>query len=114
MKRVNWKETGLAALFLSPSLVVFVVFAFLPVVRTVNWGLYETTRGGAVHARVGLGHYWDVIGTDEFRRSFWHSIQFVIYTVPAGILTGQRLKFQAVGLDPVTGWFRTNCETRQF
>ena len=37
-----------------------------------------------------------------------------IYTVPAGILTGQLMKFQAVGLDPITGWFRTNCETRQF
>ncbi len=37
-----------------------------------------------------------------------------LYTVPAGLLTGQLMKFQAVGLDAVTGWFRTNCETRQF
>jgi glucose/arabinose dehydrogenase len=37
-----------------------------------------------------------------------------LYTVPAGILTGQQIKFQAVGLDPITGWFRTNCEVRQF
>jgi hypothetical protein len=34
--------------------------------------------------------------------------------IPAGLLTGQLLKFQAVGFDPITGWFRTNCETRQF
>lgn len=37
-----------------------------------------------------------------------------IYTVPTGFLTGQLMKFQAIGFDPVTGWFRTNCETRQF
>jgi glucose/arabinose dehydrogenase len=37
-----------------------------------------------------------------------------LYTVPTGLLTGQLMKFQAVGLDPITGWFRTNCETRQF
>jgi glucose/arabinose dehydrogenase len=37
-----------------------------------------------------------------------------IYTVPAGLLTGLQMKFQAVGIDPVTGWFRTNCEVRQF
>ena len=37
-----------------------------------------------------------------------------LYTVPAGLLTGLQMKFQAIGLDPVTGWFRTNCETRQF
>jgi glucose/arabinose dehydrogenase len=34
--------------------------------------------------------------------------------VPAGLLTGLQMKFQAVGFDPVTGWFRANCETRQF
>jgi hypothetical protein len=37
-----------------------------------------------------------------------------LYTIPAGFLTGQLMRFQAIGFDPVTGWFRTNCETRQF
>lgn len=37
-----------------------------------------------------------------------------LYTVPAGLLNGLTMNFQAVGLDPVTGWFRTNCETRFF
>ncbi|MBL8735317.1 MAG: PQQ-dependent sugar dehydrogenase [Planctomycetes bacterium] len=37
-----------------------------------------------------------------------------IYTVPVGLLTGQLMKFQLIGFDPVTGWFRTNCESRQF
>lgn len=34
--------------------------------------------------------------------------------VPAGLLTGYLMRFQAVGFDPVTGWFRSNCESRQF
>ncbi len=37
-----------------------------------------------------------------------------IYNVPPGALTGQLMSFQALGLDPLTGWFRTNCEQRQF
>jgi glucose/arabinose dehydrogenase len=37
-----------------------------------------------------------------------------VYTVPAGLLTGYQMKFQAVGFDAVTGWFRTNCEVKQF
>lgn len=37
-----------------------------------------------------------------------------IYNVPAGVLTGLRLSFQAVGFDGVRGMIRTNCETRQF
>ena len=37
-----------------------------------------------------------------------------IYTLPPGIFAGQLMRFQAVGFDPVTGWFRTNCEQKQF
>jgi hypothetical protein len=37
-----------------------------------------------------------------------------LYTVPPGLFTGQLMRFQAVGFDAQTGWFRTNCEQRQF
>lgn len=37
-----------------------------------------------------------------------------LYTVPAGLFTGQLMRFQAIGFDAVDGWFRTNCEQRQF
>jgi glucose/arabinose dehydrogenase len=37
-----------------------------------------------------------------------------LYTLPPGLFTGQQMKFLALGVDPLTGWFRTNCEVRQF
>lgn len=38
-----------------------------------------------------------------------------LYTnIPNWLLQGQLMSFQAVGFDPVTGWFRTNCELEQF
>jgi hypothetical protein len=37
-----------------------------------------------------------------------------LYPLPPGLLTGFLMNFQVVGIDPVTGWFRTNCEQRQF
>ena len=37
-----------------------------------------------------------------------------VYQVPSSIFAGQLMSFQAVGIDPLTGWFRTNCEVRQF
>lgn len=37
-----------------------------------------------------------------------------VYSLPPGLLTGHLMRFQAIGLDPVLGWYRTNCETRQF
>ena len=38
----------------------------------------------------------------------------VQYALPPGLLTGLSMRFQAVGLDPITGWFRTNCASIQF
>ena len=37
-----------------------------------------------------------------------------VYTLPPGLFTGQLMRFQAVGIDSLTGWFRSNCEQRQF
>ena len=34
--------------------------------------------------------------------------------IPNWLLQGQLMSFQAIGFDPVTGWFRTNCELEQF
>lgn len=34
--------------------------------------------------------------------------------IPNFLLAGQQMSFQAVGFDPVSGWFRTNCELEQF
>jgi hypothetical protein len=38
----------------------------------------------------------------------------VQYALPPGLLTGLSMRFQAIGLDPITGWFRTNCASIQF
>jgi hypothetical protein len=38
----------------------------------------------------------------------------VSYTLPPGLLSGLTMRFQAVGLDPITGWFRTNCASVVF
>ncbi len=37
-----------------------------------------------------------------------------VYQVPPGLLTGLNLQFQAIGLDPVEGFFRTDCAHAQF
>jgi glucose/arabinose dehydrogenase len=37
-----------------------------------------------------------------------------VYNIPAGVLLGVTLQFQAIGFDPAAGVFRTNCETRVF
>ncbi|MGC6489628.1 MAG: PQQ-dependent sugar dehydrogenase [Planctomycetota bacterium] len=34
--------------------------------------------------------------------------------IPNYLLQGAQMRFQVVGLDPLTGWFRSNCEIEQF
>ena len=36
------------------------------------------------------------------------------YPSPASLFTGATMRFEAVGFDPVEGWFHTNCEIIQF
>jgi glucose/arabinose dehydrogenase len=37
-----------------------------------------------------------------------------IFNIAPGLLNGLNLKFQAIGFDPITGIFRTSCESKQF
>ncbi len=96
-KRVkyNAKEVGLAAAFLAPSIAVFVAFFYLPFFRLLGWGTYKSVRGGQSYRSVGLDQYKDVLSGDDFRAGLWHSAQFVLLTVPAGLILGTLLAIAA-------------------
>jgi sn-glycerol 3-phosphate transport system permease protein len=93
--RVSAKETALALLFLAPSLGVFVAFFYRPFLNLVYWGTFESRRNGADHESVGLDQYREQLASDEFRDGLWHSLQFVLYTVPAGLVFGVLLAVAA-------------------
>lgn len=84
----RWREAGLALLFLAPSIVAFVIFFYYPFEQLVLRGLYRNNIAGDNLRYVGAGQYGDVLGGDDFRQGVWHSIQFLIYTVPVGLLMG--------------------------
>ena len=94
-RRYKAKELGLAALFLGPSIAVFVTFFYLPFFRLLGWGTYEQVRGGQSYRDVGLDQYRSILGGSEFRAGFWHSVQFVLLTVPAGLVLGVLLAVAA-------------------
>lgn len=37
-----------------------------------------------------------------------------VYALPPGLLSGLLINFQVVGIDPIDGFFRSNCATKQF
>jgi sn-glycerol 3-phosphate transport system permease protein len=91
----RFKEAGMAFLFLAPSAVLFAVFFFYPFEQLVLRGLYRNNAQGTNLRYVGWEQYKDVLTGDEFTQGLWHSIQYVFFTVPAGLILGTLLAVAA-------------------
>lgn len=89
------KDTGLALLLLAPALVGFVAFAYWPFVRLLQWGTFKSVHNGQSYRSVGLSQYVDVLTGSDFRDGLWHSVQFLLYTVPASLVIGVLLAVAA-------------------
>ncbi len=91
-----WKETGLAYLFLAPSLVLFSIFLFYPLLRTVYLSLHITDPRGRVAAFVGTDNFKELLVSDKF----WTSLQvtglFALFTIPLGIVASLLLAWLTV------------------
>lgn len=94
-RSARWKESGLAFLFLLPSMAIFAVFFFYPFEQVVLRGLYRNNAGATNLRYEGWSQYTDVLGSSEFRDGLWHSVQYVLYTVPAGLVLGTVLAVAA-------------------
>lgn len=94
-RRYSPREVALALALLAPSIAVFVVFFYRPFLNLLNWGRFESRRNGAYFEDVGLAQYREALGSDDFREGLWHSVQFVLYTVPAGLVLGVLLAVAA-------------------
>ncbi len=69
--RVWQSDTLVAALFLSPALILFAVFSFYPIVAVARLSLFEWDNLGPERTFVGLGNYLTLLQSDRF----WNSIQ---------------------------------------
>jgi sn-glycerol 3-phosphate transport system permease protein len=86
--RYSAKETAIAVALLAPSIAVFVAFFYRPFLNLLYWGTFESRANGAFFERVGLRQYREQLTSSDFREGLWHSVQFVLYTVPAGLILG--------------------------
>src|SRR5512146_603546 len=77
---------GRALLFLAPSLILFITFVFVPLIRTVWLSTYLTNPIGVATKFTGLGQYNRLFSTPAFANSLSRSSLFVLYTVPTVIL----------------------------
>jgi sn-glycerol 3-phosphate transport system permease protein len=107
MSRSRYREWLLALVMLSPSLALFGVFLFYPLVRTAWLGLHEQDFFGGNRQYVGLSRYWDQIQNPDFQHSLWVTVQFVLITVPVGLVLGIALAVLAHKPVRAIGFFRT-------
>jgi ABC-type sugar transport system permease subunit len=80
------RELGEALFYLAPSLLLFAVFVFIPLGRSVYLSLFSTNPLGNPRSFIGLDWYVELATSPDFRRSLLTTFLFALYTVPVGIV----------------------------
>jgi sn-glycerol 3-phosphate transport system permease protein len=76
----------------APALILFGVFLFYPMVRTVQQGFFRAPPfPGLPSKAVGFSQYRRVLTSSDFRDSLKITALFGLFTVPAGIVLGTGL-----------------------
>lgn len=82
----RWREAVLGYAFLLPSLALFALFLFYPMLRSMYLSVHITDPRGRVADFVGLDNYVELFTTGRFFDSLKITALFTLYTVPTGIL----------------------------
>ncbi|MCG1010660.1 sugar ABC transporter permease [Salinicoccus sp. ID82-1] len=94
-------------LFLLPSIILFSVFLFYPMMKTVYLSFFLTDASGATTVFVGLQNYIQLFTSSIFLKSFKSTFLFVLYIVPATIIISLFLAVLANEKLKGVGIFRT-------
>ncbi|MBB4823547.1 multiple sugar transport system permease protein/sn-glycerol 3-phosphate transport system permease protein [Sporosarcina luteola] len=105
-----WKRSvngRTALLYLLPSIILFSVFVFYPMFRTIYLSFFLTDQAGNAAINVGFENYQYLLGSSEFQNSMKATILFVLYTVPIGIILALFFALLANEKLKGIGFFRT-------
>jgi sn-glycerol 3-phosphate transport system permease protein len=79
-------ERVLAITFLAPSLLLFSIFLFYPLIKSVYLSMYLTDPRGRVAQFVGLRNFTDLLTSELFYKSITVTLSFILLTIPTGIV----------------------------
>lgn len=94
-------------LFLLPSIILFSLFLFYPMLKTLYLSFFLTDMAGAPTVFVGLNNYIQLYESQIFRKSFISTFLFVLYIVPTTIIISLLLAVLANEKLKGIGFFRT-------
>ncbi len=106
-RRRSTREGLVGLAFLAPSLVLFAVFVFYPLVKSIYLSLYATDPIGLPSFFVGADQYLDLVRLPSFRNSLVVTFGFAVLTVPTAIVVGLGLALLANRRLRGVGVFRT-------
>jgi sn-glycerol 3-phosphate transport system permease protein len=86
--RHDARSFGVGIGYLAPSLLLFLVFVFIPLGRTIYLSLFNTRSSGVPTSFAGLDNYTELLGSESFRTGLVATALFTVYTVPVGIALG--------------------------
>lgn len=96
-----------ALLYLLPSIILFSVFVFYPMFRTIYLSFFLTDQAGNAAINVGIENYQYLLGSSEFQNSMKATVLFVLYTVPIGVILALFFALLANEKLKGIGFFRT-------
>jgi len=105
-----WKKTTngrTALLYLLPSILLFSVFVFYPMFRTIYLSFFLTDQNGNAAIWVGFENYTYLLESTAFINSMKATGLFVLYTVPIGIILALFFALLANEKLKGIGFFRT-------
>lgn len=90
-KRKDWREIGLGYALLAPSLALFSIFLFYPMIKSVYLSLHLTDPRGNVALFVGLDNYQAMFASPAFYESLKVTMMFMLMTVPPSMIVALAL-----------------------
>ncbi|WP_391373254.1 carbohydrate ABC transporter permease [Lysinibacillus sp. KU-BSD001] len=84
-----WKRSinvRVGLLYLLPSIVLFGMFVYYPMAKTIYLSFFLTNQNGVPVYFNGIENYTYIFTSDEFRNSMKATLLFVAYTVPVSVV----------------------------
>lgn len=101
------KNFRTAMLYLFPSILLFSIFLFYPMLRTVYLSFFLTDAQGVASLFVGFENFAYILQSSVFRKSMVSTLLFVLYTVPTSVIIALFLALLANEKLRGIGFFRT-------
>ncbi len=86
-----WREYGLFVLFVSPNVLLLLLFTYRPLVESVRLSLYDWDLISPTKTWVGIENYTDYFGDKNSRYVIRNSVVFTVATVASTLILGMAL-----------------------